>query len=1690
MSNPTHPSSSHLPLLPSPIPSPEPTESRLSELGERVKNGPIRRFSNVEEMKNRLEGIQNELKSIDSHLSLLTESRMNLMGSLRGSVRGSLRSSVGSSIGGTSESQLAELVGDVPGGGSRNVSRRGSLAVVAGQQGGRRLSLSPADVGGLVVPLIGNIRPQEPVDSGEAVENVIVVLPSEDQGVEANKRVEEINTEGAFLDDNQDNDYEDSEDDSDSEEFEIYRGPEDPSPPSPTCDENQWFVEWRIPAKLDPNFSGTQIQFFEIPKLHVDKPKQTVDVENSQTPSIMMEPTFLAENEEKIKIFSASAASMNTLLGPQPTSSAALVRRHSWQGSASVVRPEINVVDVDNAKLGDEDVEKNAAVCIPVTQKVEGGNIKPPVALGKQFSAPSERIFSKEEMFSSDQGRSSSAIYLIHQDDITRAPSPAPPNILPESKLKKTGTEKKVVFGVPVVVSSVTQPGIRILIDEDDDDAEEDARKDEDAVTECEDGRKVSFESVDGLEGESVGGKCDDDDEKILDEDKAEHAEPQSSTDTLTEEQNESLKDKTPTKKQKPADLPSLPPKKNVDATKLFLTILEHVESSKAERNEHLNRRPGGKLNGISVVNVNHQYQHASTLFAHTGPPDITVRVKDPLQGLVWTQRILGASANIDQNEEMAEEWHSPSAALFKPRPKSPPTAQILPPPPPVINEPSEAEEKERIEDVDRVEDDTFAPEIFVSKDALMSDQVPASPGAPASPRNRRKPSYVDFGTLSQLALNTTMIRSESLLLPAPNESGAAEVKQNEAEHMVAVEVDVAESTQNELEPIESNESVASPLSNNTTTHEDSTSRQSRVGRPSTAAPRLTGTNRPMSSSVRMRPASSRPVMRLPASQLGDKAPTFRPASSRPVMELLARSAQTGGLPEISLYERNISSAGSRWGAGSQPSKIRLETQASFGSFSLWASSSVGGASTCVSRPTSSRPTHSARSARERQDEDPGKILVRNDSMDSFATVTQSTVLPREDSLIDGLHDLRSRPVTAQRRLQSRATTANTTRASYKSSKQKQQLATFSHTTPDIHRPKEFADEISKGWHSLYDNPPILSKNGLYYDPSFISKKEQQIPIIVAPTSYKVLHQKQSSFYLTDDGSDAPHQGRRSRASSCQPDDPKLRRSGSDLGNLLNVNFEGVSLLQQLVAQAQETMYVEPVIPEEVPVELVTLADHEPSEHAPQESEPIEKAKKTKVLRKRKLKKKKKSKKEKAVQIIHDIPPPIIEEIPVIEPEEETEETSSESDWDVASGTGSLNLEEDTTEKRINDLENRLKNPPPHFDVERNAILPIDGVPLSETVVTVDKVTSIPYWVQIGMSAMVIQEKSVCKVQRQVKLHLDRSRYMFIQDFIRYIQRMFRARRVRQQYQKVKSIKKSGRNVGFALKKLDKLDEDAEITGRGEHRRPAAQSGAQIEDMDAYNSTESSVESFLNDSITDLEAFRATLNPVRTRIRDFIRKRRIANARNEGPHEISEVRKQVWNKYLSMQSKVAQRYPEQMQLLQSQSIIALKKQLAEKLSELLEDKVEDDHLEEGMTKVKEPTPRSRRSSVAGPRRMSMVKAEVDRESSVLPPPIEGKRSSVRASTSSARFLSTADTQAAVAPLEADAEPAIPKLSKNQAKRRERFIEINTKRIKMLKKHKTEKEEHIRKSILEIRKNPNIESIQLLLTRVTVEKNVQ
>ncbi|KAJ3107613.1 hypothetical protein HDU97_003607 [Phlyctochytrium planicorne] len=92
-----------------------------------------------------------------------------------------------------------------------------------------------------------------------------------------------------------------------------------------------------------------------------------------------------------------------------------------------------------------------------------------------------------------------------------------------------------------------------------------------------------------------------------------------------------------------------------------------------------------------------------------------------------------------------------------------------------------------------------------------------------------------------------------------------------------------------------------------------------------------------------------------------------------------------------------------------------------------------------------------------------------------------------------------------------------------------------------------------------------------------------------------------------------------------------------------------------------------------------------------------------------------------------------------------------------------------------------------------------------------------PPWVFLGVRVAIYIYRLLQVLQRFLRSTIQKLKFRRLRDAIRYVQRLFRASRVRQHYVRLIQLKRSGRNLKLALKQFEKVDSVAEIAGTGEY---------------------------------------------------------------------------------------------------------------------------------------------------------------------------------------------------------------------------------------------------------------------------------
>jgi hypothetical protein len=332
---------------------------------------------------------------------------------------------------------------------------------------------------------------------------------------------------------------------------------------------------------------------------------------------------------------------------------------------------------------------------------------------------------------------------------------------------------------------------------------------------------------------------------------------------------------------------------------------------------------------------------------------------------------------------------------------------------------------------------------------------------------------------------------------------------------------------------------------------------------------------------------------------------------------------------------------------------------------------------------------------------------------------------------------------------------------------------------------------------------------------------------------------------------------------------------------------------------------------------------------------------------------------------------------------------------------------------------------------------------------------------------------------------------------------------VRLQFKQILGIKKAGRNLQLAMKTFDKYVEDAEIQGTGEHRKQPdipVKDYCESQEWARSNSTKSSIAKTsyanllddsvpnLNDSQAELANYRATLNPVRPRVKEFIRRRRIPLEAGGPCYIMTEDRQGVWNKYWRTVDKVAAKYGSELEELRKLCLPTLKEQLDAHLREQLVESESDDEVEH--------------QDEASDSRVSMSKPEspskIESVHFLNHVEIENTRTQPRDSTS-AHFLYTNAKPESMASLvsatdarvsatsrrhtpraSTRAKPGVPEqpqFTKKQLRERKKFIDQTLRKIELLTARRKEKKAYLRNALFEVKSRPAPENLQLLLNKI-------
>ncbi|KAI9344626.1 hypothetical protein BDR26DRAFT_857300 [Obelidium mucronatum] len=201
-----------------------------------------------------------------------------------------------------------------------------------------------------------------------------------------------------------------------------------------------------------------------------------------------------------------------------------------------------------------------------------------------------------------------------------------------------------------------------------------------------------------------------------------------------------------------------------------------------------------------------------------------------------------------------------------------------------------------------------------------------------------------------------------------------------------------------------------------------------------------------------------------------------------------------------------------------------------------------------------------------------------------------------------------------------------------------------------------------------------------------------------------------------------------------------------------------------------------------------------------------------------------------------------------------------------------------------------------------------------------DQKLVVPSWVDMFVCASVVLERRIVLIQRVWREYVVGVKRGRLLDVVVYLQRMFRARRVAQAYQRLRNLQKQRRSLAPSMKRFDALDSAAEIPETGECRRISANAFANIVQLnqtllhpfaDAQESrqiTESTTieneEPQENESSRMMD--RRAFNPLRYRVRRFAQRR--IQARQRILPNPSETTLTLWKQYFRAKESVDARY--------------------------------------------------------------------------------------------------------------------------------------------------------------------------------------
>ncbi|KAJ3239743.1 hypothetical protein HDU81_005459 [Chytriomyces hyalinus] len=204
---------------------------------------------------------------------------------------------------------------------------------------------------------------------------------------------------------------------------------------------------------------------------------------------------------------------------------------------------------------------------------------------------------------------------------------------------------------------------------------------------------------------------------------------------------------------------------------------------------------------------------------------------------------------------------------------------------------------------------------------------------------------------------------------------------------------------------------------------------------------------------------------------------------------------------------------------------------------------------------------------------------------------------------------------------------------------------------------------------------------------------------------------------------------------------------------------------------------------------------------------------------------------------------------------------------------------------------------------------------------------AVPYWVDVALIAFLILEKNAVCIQRRWRIYRQVLKASHMLNTVVYLQRFYRAYRVRVQYLKLQSTRKFKRNaILSAQKKFNEVDAAAEIYLSGECQRAHRNAFAKVVDEhSAYLSMQKRAQeradrfagpsgnclsnnlllqegllSASTDSVADTHDDKSALNPVRARFRNRYRKRVAGLESQQGPDR--------WQKVCYIMSCISDKY--------------------------------------------------------------------------------------------------------------------------------------------------------------------------------------